>query len=909
MTPTGTRGYRSYGSPRALPDPETLPFPGALIRACQDCGLRAKCTAPVPGENIDPSVDVVLLGQNPGRNEDQQGRPFIGAAGQYLDSLLFQARVPRDSVAITNLVKCLTPGNRAPSALEIAACSKWLDLELAVVDPYIIVTMGYPATMHLLGRGAGTMEQLHGKPIQKDGRIILPTYHPAAALHDTALLRQCSEDFRVLQGLIDGATWRSYHVTDEYPDPDYRVVDSPELLIKMKAEVMDAGEFGLDTELCRGNLWSVQVSARPGTAWFVPLKDGFTGRVNFTDWPATAIVHHYLHDIQYVELRDNGFVDTMVMAYLVGAAQGLKELAHRLCGVKMISYTEMVRPGQQELSLAYLQGILKREWPDPPTLEETKWNNKEGEIVTRVKKPWHISRKVGKMLGDFEANVDTDLWGRWRSIPGEERIAVESALGLMPESSLADIPFDQAVAYAARDADVTLRVYHKLQKMIEKLGLDFVLHMDLRILPMVDAMMQNGMAVDLDHYRKLSEDYDHRMRLKAAELAALVGHSFNPASSQQVATVIYSELGFEPTRRTATGLVSTDDAELKKTGHPIAEGIIRYRGLHKLKSTYADNMIFSARPDESGVPRIHTVLKTTRVETGRLSSAKAEDGTGANLQNIPTRNKEAKAIKNGFIAPPGWLLVEGDLGQIELCTQAHLANCRGLIELFNRGGDPHTETAARLFNVPLDEAAKDKYRYPCKRAGFGIIYMIGPRGLSTQINEYIADLIMEGEPVDVEPWDEEACTRFIGEYYQLYPEIRKYQQRQLLHARRHGYVCDLFGRIRYIPEVTCPIRSVQEAGARMAANFAVTASAQGIIKMAMVELWEKLPETEWADNVKFLMQIHDSLVFEMLDNPDFVRGSLSWIKQIMTGVASLRVPIKVDFKVGKRWGELAKYSL
>ena len=196
--PIGTGRYRSYGPPPPLPDPDMLPFPGSLVRNCRDCGLRDKCRAPVPGENINPDVDIMFVGQNPGKAEDQRGRPFIGAAGEYLDSLLFQARVPRDSVAITNLVKCLTSGNRQPSPTEIRACSKWLDLEVDAVDPYIIVAMGKPATEHFLGPDCGSMELLNGKPIWLDGRIILPTYHPAAALHDTSKLRQCSEAFQVL---------------------------------------------------------------------------------------------------------------------------------------------------------------------------------------------------------------------------------------------------------------------------------------------------------------------------------------------------------------------------------------------------------------------------------------------------------------------------------------------------------------------------------------------------------------------------------------------------------------------------------------------------------------------------------------------------------------------------------------
>jgi len=902
-------GQRYHRTPPPLPDPSTLPFPGNLIRLCTDCGLRAKCKAPVPGDGAVPA-EVALVGEGPGRQEDEWGyKPFVGQAGQYLNSLLFQVGLPRESVYATNVVHCHPPGNRTPKPDEVRACAHWLDLELSLVQPRIIMALGATAIARFLGNNAGTVEHLHGKPIEKDGVIILPAYHPAFALHDTSKTRQVSEDFQVLRGLVKGADWRSYHVVDEYPNPDYRVADTPAKLRQMRDEISDSGEFAVDTEQCRGKLWSVQISARPGTAWFIPIPDDFRGRYDLTDLPGTAIVHYWLHDIQYVVLREDDFIDTMVEAYLLHLPQGLKELASRLCGVQMKTYREVVRPGQQELSLEYLLRASGREWPDPPLIEETKWNNKKGELVTRNKKPWHISRKINGIINDFSADENTDLWDRWRNIPAEERAVVEDVLSLMPESSLADIDFDQAVQYSARDPDVTLRVHHKMRKMIADLDLNFVEYTDLGILPMVDSMMANGMAVDIEHCRRLSEDYDVRMRVQAAELAGMVGHAFNPNSSQQVAAVIYGELGFKPTKTTATGLISTDDAELKKTGHPVAEGVIRYRGLMKLKSTYADNMIRSAHPDESGTPRMHTVIKTTRVETGRLSSSKNDEGEGANLQNIPTRNKESKAIKNGFIAPPGWLLAELDYGQIEMRTQAHLAQCKGLIELFNRGGDPHTETAARLFGVSLDQAKLTKYRYPTKRAGFGIIYLIGPHGLSTQINEYIADLAMDGESVDIEPWDELTCEKFIAEYYRLYPEIRSYQYAQVAHARRYGYVKDLFGRIRYIPEVHCPIRAIKEAGARQAANMPVTATAQEIIKAAMGELWRSLPQTEWADSLRWEMQVHDSLIVEVVEDEEVHKPCLRWVEDNMTNVVSLLVPVVVDTKVGKRWGSLEKVVL
>jgi len=842
----------------------------------------------------------MLVGQNPGKNEDEQGKPFIGQAGQYLDSLLFQCGISRDSVCITNVVKCLTANNRQPTTAETQACSHWLDLELDIVQPRIVVAMGAPAIARFLGNRAGTVEHLHGKPVEVDGRIILPAYHPAAALHNTTLLRQCQEDFQVLRGLVKGRDWQEYHIKDEYPNPVYRVVDTPEKMTGMMINVESAGEFAVDTEICRGKLWSVQISCKPGEAYFIPIKDDQQGRVDLSFLNATSIVHNYLFDIQYLKLRENNFIDTMTMAYLTGQAQGLKELASRLCGISMVNYNEIVRPGQQKLALAYLQKASKRQWPDPPTVEETRWDNKKGELTTKTKKPWHISRKIDKMLRDLADNPDTDLWDRWQGIPEEERSVVEDVLGALPESSLADIPREQAVTYSARDADATLRVYHKLKKLIADLDLDFVLDMDLGILPMVDKMMRNGMAVDLDHFRKLSEDYDIRMRAKSVELAGMVGHPFNPNSRPQVAEIIYTELGFKSVARTPTGEVSTDDQELKKTGHPVAKGVIEYRRLSKMKGTYADNLIQYA----DNKSRVHTTIKTTRTETGRLSSADP-----LNFQNIPTRNKEGKAIKNGFVAPSGWIMGEGDLGQIEMCVQADAAKCKGLIDIFLNGQDPHTLTASKIFGVPYEGAKQEKYRYPTKRANFGIIYMIGAGGLSAQIAEYISDLEMEGEPVDIEPWSVETCERFIADWYRLYPEVKEYQQEQAAMARRYGYVRDMFGRIRYIPEVSCPIRYIQESGLRMAANMPIQAGAQGIIKLGMGELWRELPRTDWIEDVRYLMQVHDSLILEIRDDETVYLPYLHWMHLVMCGVVRLLVPVKVDFKIGKRWGELKEVEL
>jgi DNA polymerase-1 len=294
------------------------------------------------------------------------------------------------------------------------------------------------------------------------------------------------------------------------------------------------------------------------------------------------------------------------------------------------------------------------EWPDPPTIEETKWDNKQGGLITKVKKPWTISRKINKILNDYGKDDMTDIHARWRNIPDEERAVVEDVIGAMPESSLADIPREQAVSYSVRDSDATLRVYYKLQQMMSDAEMDYVQAIDVGVLPAVQEMMENGMPVDIPYLKELSAYYFQNMET-AAELAAVkVGHPFNPSSSKQVAEVVYNEITdghgrkFKPTKLTATGLISTDDQELKKINHPVITDILEYRRNLKNKSTFADALVENAVPHEHGggiVYRVHTTLKTTRTETGRLSSADP-----INLQTMPTRSADGKKIRKGFRA-------------------------------------------------------------------------------------------------------------------------------------------------------------------------------------------------------------------------------------------------------------------
>jgi len=533
----------------------------------------------------------MFIGEAPGSQEDERGEPFTGSAGRLLNSLLSSAGWGRELCYISNVLKCRPPNNTKPSPKQIASCSHWLDIEIGMVQPEILVLMGAIAIYRILGPDAGTVEHLHGNPLvmKVGGRdiIVLPVYHPAAALHETAKLRFVYDDFQVLKGLIAGNDPQQYKVVDEYPNPEYIELHASDMK-GFYDRMESAGLVAADTETVNDKLWSVQVCFEPGTAYFIgpELVDSF----RFP--PSTLVVfHNYLYDYQFI--RADRFSDTMIMAYQLGLPQGLKELAHRTCGIVMRSYSDLVSGSGRENAINYLTDAVGRDWPKPEPVAELKWNNKAGKVIEKIRNPQPITRKIKRILADSVDGV-ADPYKRWIDIDQAERNIVESVLGPMPSSTIADIPRSEAINYAAKDADSTMRVYKALLPRIQEYGLEFTLGMDLGVLPMVQEMMDTGFALDVDYLKGLSSEYAEKMASIADELAEMAGHAFNPGSSAQVAQVVYQELGFKPTKFTDSKAISTDDRELKKINHPIVEGILKYRQQAKNKDPLADTIIEKA---------------------------------------------------------------------------------------------------------------------------------------------------------------------------------------------------------------------------------------------------------------------------------------------------------------------------
>ncbi len=433
-------------------------FPFDQIRQCSSCTLSQSRKNVVPGKGPVPAK-VVLLGEGPGEEEDNRGEPFIGRAGRLLDSLLGNIGWNRGLCFITNCIHCRPPHNAKPSPKQISACSHWLDIELGMAQPEILVLMGATAISRVLGPGAGTVEHLHGNPIVQDvlgkSTILLPMYHPAAALYETAQLRFVYDDFQILKGLIAGNDPQQYLADDEHPNPSYVEISNLRDYHSIVALMVQRGLVSADVETVNNKLWSVQICFDPGAAYFIGpdlLQQvvGSDGRFHFP--PGVRVIfHNYLYDYQFVHVDD--FVDTMVMAYQLGLPQGLKELAHRICGMEMQSYDDLVSGSGRKNAIGYLTQAAHHEWPKPEPMTEVKWDNKAGKVVEKVRNPQPIARKIKRILADFVDNPTVDPYKRWVSIEQTERDTVERELGSMPASTIANISRDEAVKYACLSRD------------------------------------------------------------------------------------------------------------------------------------------------------------------------------------------------------------------------------------------------------------------------------------------------------------------------------------------------------------------------------------------------------------------------------------------------------------------------
>jgi DNA polymerase-1 len=442
------------------------------------------------------------------------------------------------------------------------------------------------------------------------------------------------------------------------------------------------------------------------------------------------------------------------------------------------------------------------------------------------------------------------------------------------------IPMSQAEVskvadYCGADADMTGRLATLLGEELKKQELwQLFADVEMPLVPVLLTMERNGVLLDTGLLRQLSRRLgDDLLRLET-DIYNAVGHQFNINSSQQLSNVLFAELNLPKARKTSSGY-STDASVLEelRPAHPVIGLILDYRQLAKLKSTYIDALPGLINPKTG---RIHTSFNQTRTTTGRLSSS------DPNLQNIPIRGDLGKQVRQAFIAPPGSLLLTGDYSQIDLRALAHLSQDNSLLEAFRNDEDIHAATAAQLFGVTPDKVTPDMRRL-AKTVNFGVIYGMSEYGL-----EQATEL------------SREEAGKFITAYFEKRPQVQQYLQETKQQARLQGYVQTILGRRRYIPEINSPNRNIREAAERMAINMPVQGTSADIIKVAMVNLEKEMRQRQVKS--KLILQVHDELIFEVPEDEMPMMRQL--VRDIMSNAVKLSVPVKVDMKQGKNWGEM-----
>lgn len=440
----------------------------------------------------------------------------------------------------------------------------------------------------------------------------------------------------------------------------------------------------------------------------------------------------------------------------------------------------------------------------------------------------------------------------------------------------AEVSVEQAAEYAAEDADITLALHHVLApKLAEHPALvDLYRNIELPVLSVLSRMERNGVLIDSDMLAQQSMELANHIMAIEQQAHEMAGQSFNIASPKQIQHVLYDQLKLPVLKKTPKGQPSTAESVLQELAeeYPLPELILKHRSMSKLKSTYTDKLPLQI---SAKTGRVHTSYHQAVAATGRLSSS------NPNLQNIPVRSAEGRRIRQAFVAPEGYTIVAADYSQIELRIMAHLSGDAGLLDAFSKGEDIHKATAAEVFAVNLEQVTAD-LRRSAKAINFGLIYGMSAFGLAKQLG-----------------LGRNQAQEYIDLYFSRYPGVKQYMDDTRELAKEQGYVETLWGRRLYLPEIHSKNAARRQYAERTAINAPMQGSAADIIKLAMIaaDAWLQEQQTD----AKMIMQVHDELVFEIAH--DKVEDYSTIIRRLMSGAATLDVPLLVDIGVGINWDE------
>ena len=460
---------------------------------------------------------------------------------------------------------------------------------------------------------------------------------------------------------------------------------------------------------------------------------------------------------------------------------------------------------------------------------------------------------------------------------GHQNIKFEDVAGKGKKQITFDlVSIEEATPYASEDADIALQLHQKLWPELKKIpGLKKLFNeIELPLISVLSRIERNGVLIDAQMLAKQSQELDTRMEEIKKDCYEIADEEFNLASPKQIQEILFNKQKLPVLQKTPKGQPSTAEGVLQELAYdyPLPKLILEHRGLSKLKSTYTDRLPEQISPKTG---RVHTSYHQAVASTGRLSSS------DPNLQNIPIRNAEGRRVRQAFIAPKGCQIVAADYSQIELRILAHISEDEGLLNAFANKEDIHRATAAEVFSTSLDKVTTEQRR-SAKAINFGLVYGMSAFGLAKQLGT-----------------SRKTAQEYVDRYFERYPGVKTFMDQTREQAHETGYVETVFGRRLYLPEINSKNHQRRQYAERTAINAPMQGTAADIIKLAMIKCDQWLFENEL--NIKMVMQVHDELVFEVPENQ--LDTVLETIPELMTTVASLKVPLEVDVGVGKNWDE------
>lgn len=497
-----------------------------------------------------------------------------------------------------------------------------------------------------------------------------------------------------------------------------------------------------------------------------------------------------------------------------------------------------------------------------------------------------LTTRVKTLLSVPEAEVPVSV-----NNESDEAVTEASVKLWLLESDRTNASYEDIIDYGRAYFSTTdfKEIVERLDKAIKEQELSEVYEeIEKPLIPVLTEVNATGIKLDVDYLLKLSKKFHKELKTLETSIYKAAGLEFNINSPKQLGDVLFDTLGLKPKnqKKTATGQRSTKESELEKMSddHPIIKDLLRYRELQKLVSTYIDSLPKMVSPDG----RVRTTFLQTGTTTGRMGSK------DPNLQNIPIRSEEGKAVRKAFVSEAGWKLVSIDYSQIELRIAAILSQDERLIEIFKSGEDVHRGVASRVFNVEESEVTSDMRR-KAKVINFGILYGMGVNALRQNLGEDTT---------------REEAQEFLNAYFNTFTRLAEYLEETKAFARQTGYTLTMFNRRRHFPGIRSGAPFIKAAAERMAINAPIQGTEGDILRVAMLKIHDYLHREKLTNDAKMLLQVHDELVFEVKDSK--LKKVVPELKKIMESVLDDKethgVPIKVDVEIGENWNDLTEWE-